>query len=270
MNSQKSCSLNRAPSLRVRSGSTKKMKAPFYCCSSGSQPTFRKRWPERDKKNRISYRANVAGPECESSAHSGGNDLSHAERDADMSAVLSQARRKILSWPKPANWSNHDWSDEVKGITAAVRCRVEIDFDRDRGVPMEAFLYLRALSCAWTRYRQECAYARRFIHANGCDTAAEVDVSFVEDCHPTDSLRCAVRKLPFVDQWLIRQLFWAKTPQGEIARVLRMSQQAISKRKRKIIGKLREVLDEVGAIIVLWGGPLWSDLPWPVESLLFL
>jgi hypothetical protein len=49
-----------------------------------------------------------------------------------------------------------------------------------------------------------------------------------------------------------------------------MSQQAVSKRKRKIIGKLREVLGEVGAIIVLWGGPLWSDLPWPVESLLFL
>ena len=152
-----------------------------------------------------------------------------------MSGVLYRARRKILSWPKPANGSNHDWSDEVKGITAAVRCRVEIDFDPGRGVPMEAFLYLRALSCAWTRYRQECAYARRFIHANGCDTAAEVDVSFVEDCHPTDSLRCALRKLPFVDQWLIRQLFWAKTPQGEIARVLRMSQQAISNRKRKLL-----------------------------------
>jgi DNA-directed RNA polymerase specialized sigma24 family protein len=157
----------------------------------------------------------------------------------------------------------------VKGITAAVRCRVEIDFDPGRGVPMEAFVYLRALSCAWTRYRQECAYARRFIHANGRDTPAEVDVSFAEDCHPTDSLRCALGKLPFADQWLIRQLFWAKTPQGEIARDLRISQQAVSKRKRKIIGKLREVLGEVAAIIVLWGEPFWSDLACPVESLLF-
>jgi hypothetical protein len=44
-----------------------------------------------------------------------------------------------------ANWSAHDWFDEVKAMTAAARCQAELDYDFERGVPFSAFLYQRVL-----------------------------------------------------------------------------------------------------------------------------
>ena len=58
-------------------------------------------------------------------------------------------------------------------------------------------------------------------------------------------------ELPPPDQLLIRQLFWEKTPEDKLAVNLKISQQAVSKRKRKIIGKLRRLLDASHAMTVL-------------------
>src|SRR5205809_4895153 len=87
--------------------------------------------------------------------------------DDELSATLRQAFRRILSWRIPPNWSAHDWFDEVKAITAAARWKAELDYDFERGVPLSAFLYQRVLTCAWTRYRQEWAYALRFVQEDG-------------------------------------------------------------------------------------------------------
>ena len=178
-------------------------------------------------------------------AGSGPNGPFDARHDDERDAALHRAFRRILSWRIPPNWSAHDWSAEVMAITAAARCHAELDYDSERGVPLCAFLYQRALTCAWTRYRQEWGYALRFIQAvgNGGDEPGEPRSGQPEACSPDDSLQSALLELPFADQWLIRQLFWGETTEGRIAKTLRISQQAVSKRKRRILGRLRQALD---------------------------
>ena len=175
-----------------------------------------------------------------------------ARRDPELDAALQRACRKILSWRIPPNWSAYDWSKEVEAMTVAARCHAEFDYDSERGVPLSAFLYQRALTCAWTRYRQEWAYALRFMQENGtgCDEAAAPHTSRLEVCLPDDSLQRALLELPFADQRLIRQLFWGKRTEDGIAKTLRISQQAVSKRKRRILGRLRRVLNGKGVYLL--------------------
>src|SRR5205823_1297674 len=92
--------------------------------------------------------------------------------DDELSAALRRASRRILSWRIPPNWSAHDWFDEVEAITAAACCYAEIDYDLDLGVPLSAFVYQRALTCARTRYRQN----GRTLSAL-CRTRAKFDVT---------------------------------------------------------------------------------------------
>jgi hypothetical protein len=187
--------------------------------------------------------------------------------DDEPSAALRRAFRRILSWRIPPNWSAHDWFDEVKAITAAARCQAELDYDFERGVPLSAFLYQRALTCAWTRYRQEWAYALRFMKedGNGCDEAAAPRTWLPEVCPADDSLRYALLELPLADQWLVRQLFWNSVSEDKVARNLKITQQAVSKRKRKIIRRLRHLLRDARAVMLLSNTLFGSAVADPTE-----
>ena len=199
------------------------------------------------------------------------NGLCDARHDDDLDAALHRAFRRILSWRIPPNWSAHDWSDEVNAITAAAGCHAEIDYDLERGVPLSAFLYQRALTCARTRYRQEWAYALRFIQedGNGGDEPEAPRSGVIEVFPPNDSLQCALLELPLADQCLIRQLFWNQTTEGKLAANLKVSQQAVSKRKRKIICKLRRLLSDTRAATLISGTLAWIGADWPMEPLFF-
>ena len=191
--------------------------------------------------------------------------------DDELSAALRRAFRRIFSWRIPPNWSAHDWFDEVKGITAAACCQAELDYDFEHGVPLSAFLYQRALTCVWTRYRQEWAYALHFMQEDGTECYYDVTTprtSPPEVCPPDDSLRCALLELSFTDQWLVRQLFWNGMSEDKVARNLKITQQAVSKRKRKIIRKLRHVLRDAHAAMLLSGTLFGSALADPIELLL--
>jgi hypothetical protein len=198
----------------------------------------------------------------------GQSALRDLANDGELSAALRRAFCRILSWRIPPNWSARDWFDEVKAITAAARCQAELDYDFDRGVPLSAFLYQRALTCAWTRYRQEWAYALRFMQEDGTERYDEVATprtSPPEVCPPDDSLRCALLELPFADQWLVRQLFWNSVAEDKVAWNLKITQQAVNKRKRKIIRKLRHLLRDARAAMLLSGTLSWSAVADPIE-----
>ena len=188
--------------------------------------------------------------------------------DDELSAALRRAFRRIISWRIPPNWSANDWFDEVKAMTAAACCQAELDYDLERGVPLSAFLYQRALTCARTRYRQEWAYALRFMQKEDgtvCDEAAAPRTSLPEICSSDDSLRYALLELPVADQWLVQQLFWNSVSQDKVARNLKITQQAVSKRKRRIIRKLRQLLRNVRAAMVVSGSLFWSVVADPME-----
>ena len=156
-------------------------------------------------------------------------------------------------------------------MTAAACCQAELDYDFEHGVPLSAFLYQRALTCAWTRYRQEWAYAVRFMHQDpteGYDDVPTPRTSPPEVCSSPDSLRCALLELPFTDQCLVHQLFWDGMSQERVARNLKITQQAVSKRKKKIICKLRHLLCEARAAILVASTLFWSAATEPIEPLL--
>jgi hypothetical protein len=94
----------------------------------------------------------------------------------------------------------------------------------------------------------------------GCDEAAALRTSPPEVCPSDDSLRYALLELPFADQWLVRQLFWNSVSENKIARNLKITQQAVSKRKRKIIRKLRRLLRDVRAAMLLSGTLFWNGV----------
>ncbi|PYL77958.1 MAG: hypothetical protein DMF26_02255 [Verrucomicrobia bacterium] len=200
----------------------------------------------------------------------GQTSLRDLANDDELSAALRRAFRRIFSWRIPPNWSAHDWFDEVKAITAAACCQAKFDYDFERGVPLSAFLYQRALTCARTRYRQEWAYALRFMQegGTGCDEAAASRTGLPEVYSCDDSLQCALLELPFTDQWLIRQLFWNSMSEDKVARNLKITQQAVSKRKRKIICKLRHLLREARTALLVSGTLFWSSVTEPIELLL--
>ena len=153
-------------------------------------------------------------------------------------------------------------------MTAAACCKAELDYDFERGVPLSAFLYQRALTCARTRHRQEWAYALRFMQEEGAkryDNVATPRTSLPEVCPPDDSLGCALLELPFADQWLVRQLFWNSVSQDKVARSLKITQQAVSKRKRNIIRKLRQLLRDARTSLLLSGTLFWSAVADPIE-----
>ena len=152
-------------------------------------------------------------------------------------------------------------------MTAAARSQAELDYDFERGVPLSAFLYQRVLTCAWTRYRQEWAYALRFIQedGNGCDDAMAPCANLPGVYPPDDSLQGALLELPFADQWLVRQLFWNSVSEDKIAQNLKITQQAVSKRKRKIIRKLRQLLGDARAAVLLSSTLFWSAVADPIE-----
>jgi DNA-directed RNA polymerase specialized sigma24 family protein len=193
--------------------------------------------------------------------------LRNSANDDELSAALRRAFCRVLSWRIPPNGSAHDWFDEVKAMTAAACCKAELDYDFERGVPLSAFLYQRALTCARTRYRQEWAYALHFMQEDGAKRydVATPRTSLPEVCPPDDSLRCALLELPFTDQWLVRQLFWNSVSQDKVARSLKITQQAVSKRKRKIIRKLRQLLRDARAALLLSGTLFWSAIADPIE-----
>jgi hypothetical protein len=199
--------------------------------------------------------------------HSIPRDLAN---DDELSAALRRAERRISSWRIPPNWSAHDWFDEVKAMSAAACCEAELDYNFERGVPLSAFLYQRVLTCALTRYRQEWAYALRFVQEDGtgCDEGTSPRTGLPKVCPPDDSLQCALLELPFADQWLVRQLFWNGMSEDKIARSLKITQQAVNKRKRKVIRKLRHLLRDARAAMMLSSVLSWNALADPIEWLL--
>jgi DNA-directed RNA polymerase specialized sigma24 family protein len=166
----------------------------------------------------------------------------------DTDDAMRRAFGAVRNWRTPPNWSRRDWHREARGIIAAAGCRADLNYDPKRGVPRAAFVYKCAVASVWTRYRQEWAYALRF---------AATPLMIVEQpastprC-PNDNdkamdrlLRDALNQLTSMDQWLIRQLFWNRKTEDQLAATLCISQQAVSKRKGRVLKQLRRACNTV-------------------------
>lgn len=165
--------------------------------------------------------------------------LSVAERRLRRSAVVNRCLRRALRWRLPPHWSRQDWLSEAELLAASAAFEAERDFDPAVGVPREAFVYRRVLSSLISRYRGEWRYAR---NVRGAEPGVRRRRDWAREELPR--LCAAIRRLPEQDGWLLRRLYGDGAPERAVADELGISQQAVSKRKRAALERLRAVLDE--------------------------
>ena len=120
----------------------------------------------------------------------------------------------------------------------ATACGAVRDFDPHRLVPLDAFLYSRVVDAVWTRYRQECGYGRRTRPGEAIPDRPAPERPG-PDADTLARLEAALGSLAELDRGLIRQLFWDGRCEDDLAREWGVSQQAVSKRKQKILQELR-------------------------------
>jgi RNA polymerase sigma-70 factor (ECF subfamily) len=129
----------------------------------------------------------------------------------------------------------------MRAVASSAAWQAECEYDPSRGVPFSAFARQKVLSSTLTRYRQEWSYTLRSIvesNIEGRDTIdrhEDLDVIVL-------SIRVALEHLPHSERWLIRQLFWSERSEADVARHAGITQQAISKRKQRILSSLRNFL----------------------------
>jgi RNA polymerase sigma factor (sigma-70 family) len=91
-----------------------------------------------------------------------------------------------------------------------------------------------------TRSRQEWTYARRF----GVSACEDHNLARPnrprEKEHDEEKLNQTLTTLPESDRALIKHLFWEGRTETELANSLAITQQAVSKRKRRILTELRQ------------------------------
>jgi RNA polymerase sigma factor (sigma-70 family) len=157
----------------------------------------------------------------------------------DWPRIWGACRRRTRSWPIPPRWTANDWREELDAEGIAAACKAIRKYDPARGTTISSFVYHQMLSGALSRYRQEWTYAMRcstailsqdsIPQANG---AANLD-------DESEYLLHSIGRLVDDDRFLLERLYWDGCTEAEVAGLLGISQQAVSKRKRRILLELR-------------------------------
>src|SRR5206468_7448095 len=156
--------------------------------------------------------------------------------------AIRRAFGRASSWRTPPHWSRCDWLDEVRAILHSGAVRARLKYDKERGVPLRAHIYMRSVAAVWGRYRQEWSYYLHTVPESG--TRAEpIATPFAEaNCDEAYLLGQALNQLSVEDQLLIHRLFWDNADQRRVAAKLQISQQCVSRRKARVLRQLRRLL----------------------------
>ncbi|HMB03015.1 MAG TPA: sigma factor-like helix-turn-helix DNA-binding protein [Isosphaeraceae bacterium] len=149
--------------------------------------------------------------------------------------------RQARAWRIPPRWSACDWFDELQAEGAAAAIQAECAYDPGRGVPLGAYIHLCVLHRLLKRYHEEWSHALRWVYV------PELSEHSIEDvpCSPSgsDDLQVALAHLIESERQLIDRLYWRGETESEVGSSLGISQQAVSKRKRSVLRKLRRLLN---------------------------
>ncbi|MGO8750625.1 MAG: RNA polymerase sigma factor [Thermoguttaceae bacterium] len=189
--------------------------------------------------------------------------MEFGDYDAIVGNCLARARR----WPTPRHWCRVDWLEEVRSAAWQAICEALQEYDPNKGVPIAAFLYGRALARVWSYWRREWEYARRCRYRfepnatsplpKECETVA----TFRHrggDWQPLaprqnraiavlDEIRGALKSLRAGPRRLLEQLYVEGRSEVDIAADLAISRQAVNKAKLAALRRLRQRLEPTHA-----------------------
>jgi RNA polymerase sigma factor (sigma-70 family) len=167
--------------------------------------------------------------------------------------ALHQARQ----WRCPIHWDGKEWQKELDAIAQAAAFEACFYFDEQRGITLEIFVFWQVLTALRDFHRREWAYfAFHCGHLTKASDEGEVGEGneSAEVCEEvaTEGLErewrrylifWALERLSERERQVMKRLYWDERTEAEIAHELGISQQAVSKIKRKAIQKLRKLLE---------------------------
>jgi RNA polymerase sigma factor (sigma-70 family) len=162
----------------------------------------------------------------------------------ELDFVVSSSLRRIRRWRIPPSWRAREWFEEVESEANVAGLQAFKEFDETRGVPREAFLRQRIMRRTLALYRREWSYAVRRVVEDELDRRAEVGkndpIKYVVRLR---ILQRSLELLPEPDLSIIEGLFWGARSETEIAVELGITQQAVSKKKRRILDTLHRSIN---------------------------
>jgi DNA-directed RNA polymerase specialized sigma24 family protein len=154
--------------------------------------------------------------------------------------------RRIRVWRRPPHWSAGDWLEEMHAEAVAAAWQAGCDYDPSRGVPLSAFVHVRVLSSALKRCRQEWSYAKHCPPEGNAEAHERGTEAWPSIAQAHEALQASVARLGEPDRWLVKHLFWDESTETEVASLLGVSQQAVSKRKRCVLNVLQRSIGASG------------------------
>jgi DNA-directed RNA polymerase specialized sigma24 family protein len=125
----------------------------------------------------------------------------------------------------------------MSGAIGAAACQALRDYDSARQVPLSAFVYQRMMASALAQYRREWSFALRHVSNASSDAAYPRHAVSDSPIAIRLTLQRALYTLSHAENALARHLYWEGRTEAEAAERLKISHQAVNKRKRVIAQK---------------------------------
>jgi len=121
-------------------------------------------------------------------------------------------------------------------------CEAFRAFKPARGVPWDEFVYQQVLARVWARLRRERAFGRRH-QADGSEPEPAVDPA--ASVNPTELLDRVLDHLEDADRQFLQQLYHEGHTEKDLAALLGTNRSAVNKRKRRLLKRLRRLLEKI-------------------------
>ncbi|NNM89135.1 MAG: sigma-70 family RNA polymerase sigma factor [Phycisphaerae bacterium] len=160
---------------------------------------------------------------------------------ANYQAIIAQCLGRIRRWQVPPNWSKPQWLEESQ---AQAQAEVVVALATGSAAAVNAGtpqLASRILNSVLKRYRQEWSFARHCGHTMSFEPGT-ANREALEDSPALCPLEEALACLPESDRALMKALYWDRRSEAQAATDLGVSQQAVSKRKRRVLARLAVIL----------------------------
>jgi RNA polymerase sigma factor (sigma-70 family) len=171
----------------------------------------------------------------------------------EVEQVVQRCWRRAKRWQAPPEWGREEWYEELLAHARAAAWAAYVAYDPARGVPLEVFLFAQvmgALRSYWRREWQEALHRATPPPLSEDEEESENWESALLSIRQEEKewqqmvIRLALSQLSKRERLVIELLFWDRQTETDIAQELGISQQMVSKIKKRALEKLKEVLKE--------------------------